>query len=63
MEKEKCNKKKVKTILAVYYKDEEDKTINQIVLRLIEKELESRFLNNGSREQDYSTLLQTFQRC
>lgn len=57
MKKEKFNKIKVKTILAVYYKDEEDKTINQIVLRLIEKELESRFLNNGSCEQDNSTLL------
>lgn len=42
MKKEKSDKIKVKTILAVYYKDEEDKTISQIVLKLIEKETHDR---------------------
>jgi|GEM_PF-6603366 len=42
MKKEKSNKIKVKTILAVYYEDEEDKTIDSIVLKLIEKEINDR---------------------
>lgn len=42
MKQEKSNKIKVKTILAVYYKDEEDKTIESIVLKLIEKEIGDR---------------------
>lgn len=50
MEKEKCNKIKVKTVRAVYYKDEYDKTIQKIVLRLIEKEIESRFSDGETRE-------------
>ena len=42
MKQEKANKIKVKQVLAVYYEDEEDKTISQIVLKLIEKETHDR---------------------
>jgi hypothetical protein len=42
MKKEKSNKIKVKTILYPYYKDEEDKTIEKVVLKLIEKEISDR---------------------
>ena len=42
MKKENSNKIKVKPILAIYYKDEEDKTIERVVLKLIEKEINSR---------------------
>jgi hypothetical protein len=42
MKKEKSNKIKVKTNLAIYYKDEDYKTIEQIVLKLIEKEMGDR---------------------
>lgn len=45
MKQEKSNKIKVKTVFTVYYKYEEDKTIEKIVLRLIEKEIEGRFLD------------------
>lgn len=38
MKKENLDKIKVKQPITVYYKDEEDKTIEQIVLKLIEKE-------------------------
>lgn len=57
MENKKTNKIKVKTTLSNYYKDDADKTIYEIVLRLIEKELESRFLNDESSKQNNSTLL------
>ena len=42
MKKENSNKIKVKSILAAYYKDEEDKTIERVVLKLIEKEIGDR---------------------
>ncbi len=54
---EKTNKIKVRIVLSNYYKDEADKTIYEIVLRLIDKELESRFLNDESSKQNNSTLL------
>jgi len=57
MKQEKSNKIKVKAILAVYYKDEEDKTIQKIVLKIIEKEIVSRFSNDESSKQHNSTLL------
>lgn len=38
MKKENLDKIKVKTPITAYYKDEEDKTIEEIVLKLIEKE-------------------------
>lgn len=37
MKQEKSNNLKVKTPITVYYKDEVSKTIEQIVLKLIEK--------------------------
>ena len=42
MKQEKSNKIKVITILAAYYKDEDYKTIEQIVLKLIKKEINDR---------------------
>ncbi|WP_269146502.1 hypothetical protein [Haploplasma modicum] len=42
MKKENSDKIKVKQTLTVYYKDEEYKTIEQIVLKLIEKEIGGR---------------------
>lgn len=42
MKKENSNKIKVKSVLAAYYKDEGDKTIDSIVLKLIEKEIGDR---------------------
>ncbi len=57
MKQGKSNKIKVKMILAVYCKDEEDKTIEKIVLRLMEKELESRFLNDEAYKQDNRAIL------
>ena len=42
MNQGKLNKIKVKTVLSTYYKDEEDKTIEKIVLKLIEKEINDR---------------------
>ena len=57
MKKEKSKKIKVKTYTSVYYKDEYDKTIEQVVLKLIEHELESRFSNDESNKQQNSTLL------
>lgn len=57
MKQGKSNKIKVKMILAVYYKDEEDKTIEKIVLRLMEKELESRFLNDEAYKHNNRAIL------
>ena len=42
MKQEKSNKIKVKTVLSAYYKDEEDKTIFKIVLKLIKNEINDR---------------------
>lgn len=42
MKQEKSNKIKVKTVLSTYYKDEENKTIDSIVLKLIKKEISDR---------------------
>lgn len=57
MKKEKSNKIKVKIYTSVYYKYECDKTIEQVVLKLIEHELESRFSNDEANKQHSSTLL------
>lgn len=57
MKKEKSNKIKVKTYTSIYYKDEYDKTIEQVVLKLIEHELESRFSNDELIKQQNRTLL------
>ncbi len=57
MKQEKSNKIEVKTYTSAYYKDEEDKTIQKIVIKLIEKEIESRFSNDESNKQHNSTLL------
>lgn len=45
MKPEKSNKIEVKTYASAYYKYEGDKTIEKIVLRLIEKEIEGGFLD------------------
>lgn len=53
MKQEKSNKIKVKTVFIVNYKYEGDKTIDSIVLKLIEMELTKtagRFLNEGTLE-------------
>ena len=42
MKEEKLNKIKVKTESISYYKDEGNKTIEEIVLKLIEKEINNR---------------------
>lgn len=57
MKQEKSNKIKVKTYAFVYYKDEEDRTIKEIVLRLIEKEIEDKVLNDEASKQNNSTIL------
>lgn len=57
MKQGKSNKIQVKMILAIYYKDEEDKTVEKIVLRLMEKELESKFLNDEAYKQNYRAIL------
>ena len=45
MKEEKSDKIKVKTIFSAYYKDEEDKTIEQVVLKLIE--MEQKYINES----------------
>lgn len=57
MKQEKSNKIKVKTYAFVYHKDEEDRTIKEIVLRLIEKEIEDKVLNDEASKQNNSTIL------
>jgi len=42
MKEEKSNKIKVKSEPTIYYKDEGSKTIEEIVLKLIEKEINDR---------------------
>lgn len=57
LKKEKFNKIKVKTYASAYYKDEEDKTIQKIVLKLIEKEIEGKVSSDEASKQHNSTLL------
>lgn len=56
MKEEKSNKIKVKTALTVYYKDEENKTIEEIVLKLTQKDLESRVSNEASKSNNSAIL-------